>query len=100
MQGALHGAVGTLARNANVFGWQKLPVTPRCRACHARVLEGVAKSQFLLKAVVFKSGERTQMRFQDSQPPRTLWRGTTSEHNVSPRYLLSGQASKFGGLRS
>ena len=34
----------------------------------ARVLEGVAKSQFLRKAVLFKSGDRILMRFLRNSP--------------------------------
>ena len=43
---------------------------------HARVFEGVAKSHFLLKAVIFKSQMRTLVRFLLNLPPPTLWRGT------------------------
>ena len=62
-----------------------LYATPQCRMApslvsvdghHARVFEGVAKSHFLLKALVFKSQKRGSLRFSLNEPPQTLWRGS------------------------
>ena len=41
-------------------------------ACHARILEGVAKSQFPLKAVIFKSQSLVQTRLKKSTPTSNL----------------------------
>ena len=56
------------------------PDRPADVSHHARVLEGVAKSQFGHMAVVFKSGEPYRGTVLRTLPARTLWRGTILSH--------------------
>ena len=54
---------------AHFFELNMSPDDPTTQeACHARFLEGVAKSQFPLKAVVFKRQSLVQTRLKKLQP--------------------------------
>ena len=65
---------------------------------HAKVFEGVAKSDFILKAVVFKSQKRALARFLVNLPPPKLWRGSVfhAPRKVDMRLHGKGNSNSHG----